>query len=323
MAGTFICAYRLNGDGSGTAIDEGTLQSVSPPSAPIWVHLSARSEGARSWLETQAQLPDETLLEALLAEDTRPRMQVRADGILLILRGVNLNENAEPEDMVSIRIWIESGRFISVQLRNLRGVEDMRQRLESGAGPVDIGDLVTSFIEGSIGRMSPVMGDLTDGIDDLEDRILQMDLEGIREQIISTRRKAIIFNRFLTPQKDIVQKLTEVQVAWLDRKNILRLQEAQNDITRFVEDLQALRERAHSVQEEVANILTERLNRNTYVFSMIAAIFLPLSFLTGLLGINVPGIPGADDPEAFLVFCGILVAVVLAQVALFKRLKWF
>jgi len=323
MAGTFICAYRLNGDGSGTAIDEGTLQSVSPPSAPIWVHLSARSEGARSWLETQAQLPDETLLEALLAEDTRPRMQVRADGILLILRGVNLNENAEPEDMVSIRIWIESGRFISVQLRNLRGVEDMRQRLESGAGPVDIGDLVTSFIEGSIGRMSPVMGDLTDGIDDLEDRILQMDLEGIREQIISTRRKAIIFNRFLTPQKDIVQKLTEVQVAWLDRKNILRLQEAQNDITRFVEDLQALRERAHSVQEEVANILTERLNRNTYVFSMIAAIFLPLSFLTGLLGINVPGIPGADDPEAFLVFCGILVAVVVAQVALFKRLKWF
>jgi len=323
MAGTFICAYRLNGDGSGTAIDEGTLQSVSPPSAPIWVHLSARSEGARSWLETQAQLPDETLLEALLAEDTRPRMQVRADGILLILRGVNLNENAEPEDMVSIRIWIESGRFISVQLRNLRGVEDMRQRLESGAGPVDIGDLVTSFIEGSIVRMSPVMGDLTDGIDDLEDRILQMDLEGIREQIISTRRKAIIFNRFLTPQKDIVQKLTEVQVAWLDRKNILRLQEAQNDITRFVEDLQALRERAHSVQEEVANILTERLNRNTYVFSMIAAIFLPLSFLTGLLGINVPGIPGADDPEAFLVFCGILVAVVVAQVALFKRLKWF
>ena len=323
MAGTFICAYRLNGDGSGTAVDEGMLQSVSPPSGPIWVHLSARSEGARSWLETQAQLPDETLLEALLAEDTRPRMQVHADGILLILRGVNLNENAEPEDMVSIRIWIESGRFISVQLRNLRGVEDMRQRLESGAGPVDIGDLVTSFIEGSIVRMSPVMGDLTDGIDDLEDRILQMDLQGIREQIISTRRKAIIFNRFLTPQKDIVQKLTEVQLDWLDRKNILRLQEAQNDITRFVEDLQALRERAHSVQEEVANILTERLNRNTYVFSMIAAIFLPLSFLTGLLGINVPGIPGADDPEAFLVFCGILVAVVVAQVALFKRLKWF
>lgn len=222
-----------------------------------------------------------------------------------------------------MRIWIESSRFISVQLRNLGGVEDMRQRIESGAGPVDIGDLLTTFIEGSIVRLSPVMGDLADGIDELEDRILQRDLQGIREQIVSTRRKAIIFNRFLSPQKDIVQKLTELEVDWLDRNNILRLQEAQNDITRFVEDLQALRERSHSVQEEVANILTERLNRNTYVFSLIAAIFLPLSFLTGLLGINVPGIPGEDDPEAFIVFCGILVAVVLAQVAVFKKLRWF
>ena len=225
--------------------------------------------------------------------------------------------------MVSIRIWVESRRFISVQLRTLGGVEDMRQRIESGIGPVDIGDLLTTFIEGSILRMSPVMGDLADGIDELEDRILQMDLSGIREKIVSTRRQAIIFNRFLAPQRDIVQRLTEASIPWLDEDNVLRLQEAQNDITRFVEDLQALRERSHSVQEEVANILTERLNRNTYVFSIIAAIFLPLSFLTGLLGINVPGIPGADDPEAFLVFCGILIAVVVGQVAVFKKLRWF
>lgn len=323
MSDTFICAYSLNGDGSGTPLDEHSVKSSTAAETSVWVHLSARCSNARRWLENEADLPDDTLIDALLAEDTRPRMQTREDGILLILRGVNLNENAEPEDMVSIRIWIETRRFISVQLRNLRGVEDMRGRLESGAGPSDVGDLVTTFIEGSIVRLSPVMSDLADGIDELEDRILQMDLSGIREQIVSTRRRAIIFNRFLTPQKDIVQRLTEAKIPWLDNDNLLRLQEAQNDITRFVEDLQALRERSHSVQEEVANILTERLNRNAYIFSLIAAIFLPLSFLTGLLGINVPGIPGADDPEAFLVFCGILLAVVVTQIAVFKKLRWF
>ena len=323
MSDTFICAYTLNGDGSGTALDEAGLASRAGADKPIWVHLSARSAEARRWLTNDAELPDETLIDALLAEDTRPRMQTREDGVLLVLRGVNLNDNAEPEDMVSIRIWVESHRFISVQLRTLAGVEDMRQRIESGVGPTDIGDLLTTFIEGSIVRMSPIMGDLADGIDELEDRILQMELSGIREKIVSTRRQAIIFNRFLAPQRDIVQRLTEASIPWLDEDNVLRLQEAQNDITRFVEDLQALRERSHSVQEEVANILTEKLNRNTYIFSLIAAIFLPLSFLTGLLGINVPGIPGADDPEAFLVFCGILIAVVVAQVAVFKKLRWF
>jgi len=323
MADTFICAYELSGDGHGTPIDESALSAQQPRDVPVWVHLSARASAAREWLETHANLPDETLADALLAEDTRPRLMSQADGVLLILRGVNLNADADPEDMVSIRIWIEAKRFISVQLRNLRGVDDMRERLDTGTGPADIGDLVTTFIEGSIARLKPVMGDLDDVIDELEDRILQMDLSGIREQIVSTRRKAIIFHRFLAPQKDIVQRLTELEVPWLNAVYIRRLREAQNEITRFVEDLHAVRERSQSVQSEVANILTERLNSNTYMFSLIAAIFLPLSFLTGLLGINVPGIPGADDPEAFIVFCGILIAGVAVQVAVFKKLEWF
>lgn len=323
MTDAFICAYQLDGNGSGTQLSEQHFSSRPDTSRPVWVHLNAKSPGTRHWLETAAELPDETLVDALLAEDTRPRLNRRPEGLLLILRGVNLNDNAEPEDMVSIRIWIEAQRLISVQLRNLRGVTDMRANIEAGKGPLDMGDLLTMFIEGSIVRLSPVMGELADGIDELEDRILQMDLKGSREQIVSTRRRAIIFNRFLTPQKEIVQQLTVNAPPWLDDSCVLRLQEAQNDMTRFVEDLTALRERSHAIQNEVANILTERLNRNTYVFSLIASIFLPLGFLTGLLGINVPGIPGADDPEAFVIFCGILVAVVAVQVAVFKKLRWF
>lgn len=322
MSDTFICAYALNGDGSGTRLTEETLRSAGAEGKPAWVHLSARSASARKWLAQDAELPDSTLVDALLAEDTRPRMLPREEGLLMILRGVNLNENAEPEDMVSIRIWIETHRFISVQLRNLKGVEEMQDLLQSGTGPTDINGLLTTFIEGSIKRLAPVMGDLAEGIEDIEEQILQMQLAGLREQIISIRRKTSIFNRFLLPQKDIVGRLIEAPELKLTKNLKQRLQESHNDMTRFVEELQAMRERAHSIQNEVANILAERLNRNTYVFSIIASIFLPLSFLTGLLGINVLGIPGADDPRAFLIFCGILVAIMATQLLIFRKLRW-
>lgn len=323
MSDTFICGYSLNGDGTGTQLTPEGLHAAEHDGKPVWVHLSARSASAKEWLAKDAGLPDSTLLKALLAEDTRPRILPREDGLLLILRGVNLNENAEPEDMISIRIWIESRRFISVQLRNLRGVAEMQNLLESGEGPIDINDMLTTFIEGSIKRLSPVLGDLADGIDELEDQILQMQLPGVREQIISIRRRTSIFNRFLSPQKDIVGRLIGLEGLKLTDNLQRRMLEAHNDMTRFVEDLQTLRERAQAVQNEVANILAARLSRNTYVFSIIAAIFLPLSFLTGLLGINVPGIPGEEDPEAFLIFCGILISVVVVQVVLFKKLRWF
>ena len=94
-------------------------------------------------------------------------------------------------------------------------------------------------------------------------------------------------------------------------------------MTRYVEDLDAIRERSQIVKDELANILADKLNKNMYVLSVIAAIFLPLGFLTGLLGINLGGMPGAENPDAFWVFSGLLVAVVSLQIWIFKKLDWF
>jgi zinc transporter len=94
-------------------------------------------------------------------------------------------------------------------------------------------------------------------------------------------------------------------------------------LMRYVEDLDAIRERAQIVKDELANIIADRLNKNLYELSVIAAVFLPLGFLTGLLGINVGGIPGVDNPYAFFIFSGILILLVIIQILLFKKLKWF
>ena len=99
--------------------------------------------------------------------------------------------------------------------------------------------------------------------------------------------------------------------------------EAHYNITRFVEELDSFRERSQVISDEVTNILTERLNENMYALSVVAAIFLPLGFLTGLLGINIGGIPGVENPQAFLVFCGMLALLVGLQVLIFRKMRWF
>jgi zinc transporter len=111
-------------------------------------------------------------------------------------------------------------------------------------------------------------------------------------------------------------------IAWLSADNRLHLKEATDRLIRCTEDLDSARDRAAVTQEELANRLAEQLNTRMYVLSLVAAIFLPLGFLTGLLGINVGGIPGADDPSAFLIFILILATVVVLQVIIFKKKKW-
>jgi len=78
-----------------------------------------------------------------------------------------------------------------------------------------------------------------------------------------------------------------------------------------------VRGRAQIVKDELVTGLSDRLNKNMYMLSVVAAIFLPLGFLTGLLGINVGGIPGADNEAAFWIFMGILALIILIQVWFF------
>jgi len=93
-------------------------------------------------------------------------------------------------------------------------------------------------------------------------------------------------------------------------------------VTRFVEDLDAVRERALVTQEEIASRLAEQMNARMYVLSLVAGVFLPLGLLTGLLGINVGGMPGEHSPLAFWIVCLILVATGAGLVWGLRRLRW-
>ena len=102
-------------------------------------------------------------------------------------------------------------------------------------------------------------------------------------------------------------------------KDRSRLREATERLTRFGEELDALRDRSKVMHDQIADARAELLNRNMMVLSAVTAIFLPLGLITGLLGINVGGIPGANNSAAFLIVSALLLLLALGQLVLFRR----
>ncbi|HPF45597.1 MAG: zinc transporter ZntB [Alphaproteobacteria bacterium] len=324
MSKTMLLAYDFDGKGGGNAIDDIKVASQKIKNSQLaWVHLDARNPQAREWLENELSYLDPFVVSALLAEETRPRITEIGDGAIIILRGANLNLDADPEDMVSIRMWVDKHRIISVQKRQLKAILDIKERIENGRGPTDAGHFVTMLITRLFERIEPVITELDERTDDIEEKILDDPDLSLRENIIDIRRKAIIFRRYMSPQKDAIGQLRISEMEWLSTTQKRYLYENYDNVLRHVEDLDAIRERAQIVKDELANMLSDRLNKNMYVLSVIAAIFLPLGFLTGLLGINVGGIPGADYAYSFWIFCAILAAIVVGQIIVFKIQKWF
>lgn len=317
-----ICGYRLDVTGNGRQIDWDLVHHWKPGQGVLWLHLNRTSEAAKHWLESQAGI-DPIVCEALLAEETRPRSLMMGDGLLVILRGVNLNPGADPEDMVSLRLWVDADRIITLRFRHLMAIEDLRAEIDNGRGPQSPGEFLTLIAGQLIERMSPIIGALDDEIDALEETLLERQTEEVRGRLAVLRRRVITLRRYIAPQRDVMARLSNEHVPWLSDLDRARLREVADRVTRYVEDLDAARERAAVTQEELTSRLSAQMNRTMYVLSLVAAIFLPLGLLTGLLGINVGGIPGSENKLAFLIVCGILGVIAAIQVWLFRKKHWF
>ncbi|MEL7343235.1 MAG: zinc transporter ZntB [Pseudomonadota bacterium] len=302
-------------DGAGAA----AKGQASGPQGFTWTHLNRDASGTRDWLEASGL--DRIVIDALTAEETRPRAAGHGDGVILVLRGVNLNPGAQPEDMISVRLWIDANRVIGVWLRPLMAVKDIIEAADRGQGPKTPGGLVAKLALRLADRAEPVVAALGERIDVLEEAMLDDRAELSRSDIAAIRHDAIVLRRYMLPQRDALSTLEIEDRAWLTEADTARLREAADRVARLGEDLDAVRDRAQIVQDQILDRRSEVMNRNMFVLSIVAAIFLPLGLLTGLLGINVGGIPGTQNPAAFWVVCGLLGVLVLVQIWLFRQLK--
>lgn len=316
-----LSAVLLDGRGHGRRLDWDELSRPMAGGEFVWIHLDYTEEPAQDWVKNNSGLHPADI-DALLKEETRPRSTISQNGLLVILRGVNLNPGADPEDMVAVRMWVNGSRIISTRYRRHMWEADIQAAIEAGEGPRTTGEFLVMVTELMVDRIHEVVEDLEDRIDVVEETMLEQKSESIRSQLGDLRRQAINLRRYLAPQRDALARLQSDKIAWFSDAERMHLREVHDWMVRAVEDLDATRERAAITTEELANSVTEQLNQRMYMLSMIAALFMPLTFLTGLLGINVAGIPGADDRQAFLWVSFILAAIGLALYLIFRKRKW-
>jgi zinc transporter len=317
-----IHAWILDGTGRGSPIAAPDVPAALAGNAsPLWLHLDRSADGLASWLAETVHVP-EPAVRALLAEDTRPRFEPWGDAALVNLRGVNLNPGADIEDMLALRLWVTEGLVITFRRFPIMAIRDIDSRLRGGHGPRSIGQIITMAAEGLTARMAPFLSAMDDEMEALEDRMeAEEDAEGF-DALRPMRRRAGILRRFLHPQHAAIARLSTSDGPWLTEGDRVALRQTADDVLRFVEDLDSLRERAAGLMDALDQRQAERSNRTMYLLTIVAGIFLPLGFLTGLLGINVGGMPGTDSAAAFWIVCALMVAVVVAEVWYLKWKRW-
>ena len=317
----FLHTVVLNRHGGAEEIDLPAMMQWSKEQGVLWVHIDVSDEASRIWLSDVSGV-EEQVVDTLLAEETRPRSQATDQGLLVVLRGVNTSPEEDPEDMVSVRVWIEPDRIITTRRRRVLSVQDIRALLESGKGPNSSGEFLAALVE----RLADRIGDFVDSIEerlgDAESSVTTQNSATFRRSLGALRRQMASVRRFLAPQRDALDRLYRQPGTWLSDTETRYLREEADRITRYLEDLDLARERAVVLQEEFLGQLAQEQNARMYVLSVVAAVFLPLTFITGLLGMNVGGLPGLESPVGFFSSIVVMVAAAFVLLVFFRWKKW-
>ncbi|WP_439619845.1 zinc transporter ZntB [Hyphomonas sp.] len=314
----------LDGTGGCRLVAWDDVQDWQPahPEEVLWLHLDRTAEGAAEWIH-RALPASEATIDVLISNETRPRVFREEDGLVCILRGVNFNPGDEPEDMIAMQVWAEKSRVVTLRRRRLQTPRDVLARLqETGNGPKTAGDLVISLTKELVDKINSAIVDMNERIDELEADAADARPDDLLDEIGGIRRTCLAFKRYLSPQYDALAQLQRDPPDWMSHGNRNTIRETLDRLSRYLEDLDVSKESALVLQDDLNNRAATQMNRTMFVFSIIAAIFLPLGFVTGLLGINVGGMPGVDSGAAFWITVVILAVIVGIEFMLFRLMKW-
>lgn len=315
---TPVCVFDLFADGTATQTTDTTLAPTTG-AAFRWLHFDLNTPGLAEWCRTN--LPP-LAFRTLLAPRTRPRVDAHDDGILLTVRGINLNDGQEVEDMVSLRLWATADLVITVRKQRIFALDDIKAQIVGGDAPDTPQRLIARITERLVDRIETVSLDLEDRAETMENAVYDeggpppADLSRLRRSVITLRRH-------IGPLSDALVDLAKIDTHLINKPFRSRLRHTANRAKRSVDEVHEVVDRLTALADHVELQQDARLARNSYVLSVIAAIFLPLGFLTGLFGVNVAGMPGTAEPYAFMVLCGAMVVLGLLLYLILRWIKWF
>ncbi len=308
-------------------VGDGPVRHIGPKDAAayrgpgfIWIHVDSFEKADLATLHGQDDIPD-VAAHALVATETRPRCDKIDQGALVNLRGLAEVETDDSDRLVSIRLWVRAGKVNSVSRRPVAATAHVIAQMEAGR-ILDPGDLVAAFAKAISKQLDPQVADLGDTLDDCETSLTPRNVYKLRSRIARVRSEAIAFRRFVSPDRDALTTLAQLDFDWLAEDDRLHIREAADRFARMTEELESVRERAALIHEQLTDLRGELMESRALMISIVALIFLPLTFITGLFGMNVEGIPIDTNPRAFWWITGFCVFVSLCIAIYFARIQW-
>jgi zinc transporter len=309
----------FDGKGGVTRVPEGEEPTTVPPKGFVVVSGNSKSPEFKLWLKKEI---GDFMADLLTVPSTRSRCTVLDDTAVVIIRVARPGANPEDIGRQLLTLYIQKGRVIIASELNIPEFLGIAQWQQTHHAPVSAADLVARLGLRAADRLEPLVEKLGDRLDAVEESLMRESTKDVRSRLAELRRTLINFRRLVWPLRDVLNTLEIEDLSFFTTRDRVRLREAAARCARLGDELQSLSERAVLVHEQILDTRAEQMNKTILVLTAVTVIFMPLTVISGVLGMNVAGIPYAEEPWAFWGVLGAL-GILAAGLVVFMRLhKW-
>jgi zinc transporter len=284
----------------------------------VWVHLNATASPAKQWIQGCRHLP-EPAREDLLETDKRMRLEPLGDAIVGVIGDTVAGADPDPWRLANLHFYVDRHCLISTRRRPIGCASRLGRAVRDGLAVRSSAELVVwllSYAADSLGERAVELGRETDRT---EDEVLAGHSAHARQRLGKARRRAAKLRRQVVLRPRAIERLRARLPGWIDENDRFELLDALDRIEALVDELQAIEQREAGLEAEVMAHLSEETNRNLYLLSMVTVIFLPMTLITGIFGMNVAGLPGLKGPSSFW---WVMLAMALVPLAFVLAIRW-
>jgi zinc transporter len=309
-----VCGYRVDGAGRMEEIGWTDMDSaLAADNDVVWLHFNQSDARARDWIATTAHVPA-AAKTILLGHDTHMRIEVAGNGLAGVVGDLHHEFGEKADQLGVLRLYLDDRCLISARRQPLQAIDKLRRAIGDGLRVERPVTIISEFLHHVTDTLGDLLLELTGNIDDLEEQLLAGKISDRVPELGRIRRITLRLRRHMVPQQHALISLISRLPDWIDADGATSLRTAIERLTALGHDLDLVQDRARLLGDQLSGRLMEATNRNLYILSIVTAIFLPMTLVTGIFGMNLGGLPAQQDPMGF--WYGIILMVALGIVTL-------
>ena len=318
-----VVAYVLDGKGGAEKIEPNDVKKELKKGKAVWVHLNLAYFNSENRNQEFPYI-NKWVFDNLICSDIHgSKIRIYQNRLLLILKTLRSSSGMLSDDFDVLRIYLKGNLIITASMKSGVDFSETNRRFNSQNGPKEAIEVLLYILESILDNIVHSIDSVEDMVNDVEEKIVIGKVQDSHYPLLSKLlRHVIVIRRFIIPEREIVDILVRQGGQFLSPEMERRFRDNFDRNRRIIEEVDLTEKRIRLNQDFLSHLEDRKTQRNTYMLSIVSGVFLPLSYVASVFGMNLSGIPLSEYQFGFLLVNIIMVIIGIFIWFLFKRLKW-